>query len=104
MKLWSVSEQGSKNNSKDTLSDSDRKWVMISLIAVQGFLTVGTIFAFTSGMGSTWQFLLGLNLFVFAGLYRTFRIGLKEKAKKLNEKNSFSQKQFSLTDEKSYLM
>ena len=102
MKLWSISEQSRKRDSKDTHSDSDRRWVMIFLIGAQGFLTAGTVFALIYGMGTTWQLLLGLNLFVFAGLLRAFRRGRKKKSK-INEQPRF-ENQFSLNDEKSYLM
>ena len=102
MKLWSISEQGSKSKAKDTLSAKDRKWIMVFLIGAQGFLTAGTVFALMYNMGNTWQFLLGLNLFVFAGLFRTFKNGLKKKPKIISQQNSFSENHFSLTDEKTY--
>ena len=105
MKLWSNSQYRSKKTSQSNLSESDRKWIILSLIGVQVFLTIGTIFAATNGMSNTWQFLLGMNLLVFAGLFHYYRIWIREKKQKL--KKTLRDKpltQFSLSRENSYLM
>lgn len=106
MKLWSITEQGSKKETKNKLSESDRKWVILSLIGVQGFLTVATFFSAIYGLTNAWQFFLGLNLLVFAGLYRTYRSGLKEKDQKLKQIQDTDtlQNKFSLTNDRSYVI
>ena len=105
MKLWSNSKYRSEKKSQGNLTESDRKWIILSLVGVQIFLSIGTIFAASNGMSNTWQFLLGLNLLVFAGLFHYYRNGLREKKQKL--KNSFSKTpktEYSFTRDKSYLM
>ena len=105
MKLWSNSLYRSKKTSQSNLSESDRKWIIFSLIGVQVFLTTGTVFAATNGMSSTWQFLLGMNLLVFAGLFHYYRNWMREKKQKM--KKTLMEKpltQFSPSRENSYLM
>ena len=106
MKLWSKVEQSSKKETKKNLSQSDRKFVLFSLIGVQGFLTFATYFAAMSGQSIIWQFFLGLNLLVFAGLIRVYTTGKKEKIQKLKQISPTipTEDKFSLTSEKSYLM
>ena len=105
MKLWSKVEQSSKKETKKNLSQSDRKFVIFSLIGVQGFLTVATYFAAISGQTNIWQFFLGLNLLVFAGLIRVYTTGKKEN-KKLKQTRQLIQTEnkFALNEERSYLM
>ena len=105
MKLWSNSQYRSKNTTQSNLSESDRKWIILSLVGVQIFLSIGTIFAALNGMNNTWQFLLGLNLLIFAGLFHYYRNWMREKKQKI--KSSLSKNpptQYSFTREKSYLM
>ena len=106
MKLWSKVEQSSKKGTKDNLSPSDRKLVIFSLIGVQGFLTVATYFAAISGQATIWQFFLGLNLLVFAGLIRVYTTGKKAKNQKLKQIQSLisTENKFSQGKERSYLM
>ena len=106
MKLWSKDEQRSKKETKENLSPSDRKMVIFSLIGVQCFLTVATYFAAMSGQTIIWQFFLGLNLLVFAGLIRVYTTGKKEKNQKLKQiqLSKPTENKFSLRKESSYLM
>ena len=106
MKLWSKVEQSSKKESKENLSPNDRKLVIFSLIGVQGFLTIATYFAAMSGQTNIWQFFLGLNLLVFAGLIRVYTSGKKVTNQKLKQIHSSisTENKFSISKEKSYLM
>lgn len=98
--------QSNKKESKENLSTNDRKLVIFSLIGVNGFLTISTYFAAMSGQPTIWQFFLGLNLLVFAGLIRVYTTGKKERRLKLKKTNSSisTAKNFSLREERSYLM
>ena len=105
MKLWSKVEQSRKKESKQSLSPNDRKFVIFSLIGVNGFLTIATYFAALSSQTTIWQFFLGLNLLVFAGLIRVYSTGKKEKSLKLKQINSSTtSNNFSLKADRSYLM
>ncbi len=106
MKLWSNVEQSSKKETKENLSPNDRKLVIFSLIGVQGFLTIATYFAAISGQTTIWQFFLGLNLLVFAGLIRVYTTGKKEKNQKLKQIQSSisTENKFSLSKDRAYLM
>ena len=106
MKLWSKVVQSSKKETKENLSPNDRRLVIFALIGVQGFLTVATYFAAISGQTAIWQFFLGLNLLVFAGLIRVYTSGKKEKNQKLKQVQSAisTENKFSLSKERSYLM
>ena len=104
MKLWSNTKYRSKKKSQSNLSESDRKWIILSLIGVQVFLTTGTVFAASYGMSNTWQFLLGMNLLVFAWLFHYYRNWKREKKQKLKALPDKPLPQFSLPNEKSYLM
>ena len=103
MKLWSNLVNSKKARSYQ--SDSDRRWVIISLIGVICFLTVGVFFAGFNGMSNTWQFLLGINLLILAGLFKTYQTG--HKLKKLKKQKMQSpdnpQNQLSLYDDATYL-
>jgi len=103
MKLWSTSV--SRKEARSSLPGSDRKWLIISFIGVIGFLTGGVFFAGINGMSNTWQFLLGINLLILAGLFRIYQNGQKQKKfikQKILSKDN-SQNQFSLFDDASYL-
>ena len=104
MKLWSNSRYRSKNTSQSNLTESDRKWITLSLIGVQVFLTTGTIFAATHGMSNTWQFLLGMNLLVFAFLFHFYRNWIREKKQKPKKIQGKPLTEFSISKESSYLM
>ena len=106
MKLWSKVEQSSKKETKEGLSPNDRKLVVFSLIGVNGFLTIATYFAAISGQTTIWQFFLGLNLLVFAGLIRVYTTGKKEEKEKMKQIQSsgLAENNFSFKQERSYLM
>jgi len=104
MKLWSNLQYRSKKTSQSNLSEGDRKWIILSLIGVQVFLTIGIIFAATNAMSNTWQFLLGMNLLVFAWLFHSYRIWIREKKQKLKTLRDKPLTQFRLSRENSYLM
>ncbi len=103
MNLWS--KLGSRKKEKKILPDTDRKWVIVSLIGVIGFLTAGVLFAVINGMSNTWQFLLGINLLILAGLFKTCKVGLniKKTNKQKIKPEDNSEFQFSLSDDNTYL-
>ena len=103
MKLWSTSVN--QKEAKSSLPNKDRKWVIISLIGVIGFLTAGVFFAGFNGMSNTWQFLLGINLLILAGLFKTYQTGVKQKKfqKQKNQSDENSLNQSSLFYDATYL-
>jgi hypothetical protein len=103
MKIWS--KLGSRQKEQKILPGSDRKWIIVSLIGVIGFLTAGVLFAVINGMSNTWQFLLGINLLIMAGLFKTCKGGLniKKTSKQKIKPEDNSEYQFSLSEDNAYL-